>query len=68
VKQVVRVVTLRVGRRQVCFKVTERLEEMLNELVEEGYFTNTSEAIRAAILLLYIALKGAEEGKGGKGG
>jgi len=68
VKQEVRVVTLRVGRRQVCFKATERLEEMLNELVEKGYFTDTSEAVRAGILLLYLTIKEAEEGKGGKGG
>jgi len=68
VKQVVRVVALRVGRRQVCFKVTEKLEEMLNELVEEGYFANASEAIRCAIVLLYATVKEAEKGKEGKGG
>ena len=67
-KQVVRVVTLRVGRRQVCLKVTEKLEEMLNELVEKGYFTDTSEAIRAGIVLLYLTIKEAERDKEGKGG
>jgi Arc/MetJ-type ribon-helix-helix transcriptional regulator len=67
VKQVVRVVTLRVGRRQVCLKVTEKLEEMLNELVEKGYFADTSEAIRCAIVLLYLTIK-EMEGKEGKGG
>jgi hypothetical protein len=66
VKQEVRVVTLRLGRRQICFKATGKLEEMLNELVEEGYFTDVSEAVRAGILLLYLAVKGAE-GKEGKG-
>jgi uncharacterized protein YgbK (DUF1537 family) len=68
VKQEVRVVALRLGRRQVSFKVSRRLEEMLNELVEEGYFVNASEVVRAGIVLLYIALKGAEGGKEGKGG
>jgi hypothetical protein len=68
VKQEVRVVTLRLGRRQVCFKVTGKLEEMLNELVEEGYFASASEAVRAGIVLLYLSLKGAEGGKEGKGG
>ena len=68
VKQEVRVVTLRLGRRQVCFKVTGKLEEMLNVLVEVGYFTDVSEAVRAGIVLLYLSLTGAEGGKGGKGG
>jgi len=68
VKQVERVVTVRVGRRQVSVRVTEKLEEMLNELVEEGYFRDASEAVRTGILLLYLSLKGAEGGKEGKGG
>jgi hypothetical protein len=65
VKQEVRVVTVRVGRRQVSVRVTEKLEEMLNELVEEGYFRDVSEAVRTGILLLYLSLKGGKEGKGG---
>ena len=65
VKQEVRVLTLRLGRRQICFRATGKLEEMLNELVEKGYFTDTSEAVRAAILLLYLAIKEAERGKEG---
>jgi Arc/MetJ-type ribon-helix-helix transcriptional regulator len=65
VKQEVRVVTVRVGRRQVSVRVTEKLEEMLNELVEEGYFRDASEAVRTGILLLYLSLKGGKEGKGG---
>ena len=68
VKQVERVVTVRVGRRQVSVRVTEKLEEMLNELVEEGYFRDASEAVRTGILLLYLSLKGAEGGKESKGG
>jgi Arc/MetJ-type ribon-helix-helix transcriptional regulator len=68
VKQVERVLTVRLGRRHVCVKVTERLEEMLSELVEKGYFVNASEAVRAGILLLYLAIKEAEGCKEGKGG
>jgi hypothetical protein len=69
VKGTARVIHLRLGVRNITFRTTERLEDMLAYLVTKGYFMNTSEAIRCAIVHLYMELRKLEEGGrlGGQG-
>jgi hypothetical protein len=67
VKGTARVVHLRLGVRNITFRTTERLEDMLAYLVMKGYFMNTSEAVRHAIVHLYMEIRRVEEG-GGPGG
>jgi Arc/MetJ-type ribon-helix-helix transcriptional regulator len=61
VKGTARVVHLRLGVRNLTFRTTERLEDMLAYLVAKGYFMNTSEAVRHAIVRLYLEIRRLEE-------
>jgi Arc/MetJ-type ribon-helix-helix transcriptional regulator len=62
VKGTARVVHLRLGVRNITFRTTERVEDVLAYLVAKGYFMNTSEAVRFAILYLYFTVRQLEEG------
>ena len=68
VKGTVRSVRLRVGARNLTFRSTEGIEEMLAYLVRRGYFMNASEAVRHAIVHLYLEIRRLEEGAAGGGG
>jgi Arc/MetJ-type ribon-helix-helix transcriptional regulator len=61
VKGVVRSVRLRVGARNLTFRSTEGIEEMLAYLVRRGYFITASEAVRHAIVHLYLEIRRLEE-------
>jgi ATP-dependent protease ClpP protease subunit len=70
VKGTARVVHLRLGVRNLTFRTTERLEDMLAYLVARGYFMTASEAVRHAIVRLYLEIRRLEEAGsgGGRGG
>ncbi|MCC6004505.1 MAG: hypothetical protein LM590_09210 [Thermofilum sp.] len=65
VKGTARVIHLRLGVRNLTFRTTEKVEDMLAYLVAKGYFMTTSEAIRYAIVHLYMEIRKLEEEEGG---